>query len=124
MSYTNIDTINILWQFIDVADHYIDNGLVKEVGSGAVLAAMGTHYELNAYYNVTMANGYSFLIRNIDVKQDNHTDRNRCYTTADKSIIEIWVNNDFDYLGAGVSKHTEFGSVIKIEKENNVKTTN
>ncbi len=114
-SYTNIDTINILWEYIDIEDYYVDNGIVKESSTGAMLVAMGTYYELDSYYNITFENGTEIYVKNIDVKADEHTDERNCYTIADDTIIEIWVTNDFDYLLAGISKHTKFGSVVKIE---------
>jgi hypothetical protein len=77
---------------------------------------MGTHYELDEYYNVTFEDGTTIYVKNIDIKAPEHTDINNCYTTADNSIIEMWVTNDFDYLWAGISKHTKFGSVTRIEE--------
>jgi hypothetical protein len=115
-SYTNIDTINILWEYIDVQDYYIDNGIVKESATGAILVAMGTHYELDQYYMITFSNGFEIYVKNIDVKAEEHTDQNNCYTTSDNTIIELWVTNEFDYLSAGISKYTDFGSVVKIER--------
>jgi hypothetical protein len=104
-----------LWEYIDIEDYYVDNGIVKESSTGAMLVAMGTYYELDSYYNITFENGTEIYVKNIDVKADEHTDERNCYTIADDTIIEIWVTNDFDYLLAGISKHTKFGSVVKIE---------
>jgi hypothetical protein len=115
-SYTNIDTINILWQYIDIQDYYVSNGVVRESSTGAILVAMGTYYEVDQYYNVTFEDGTTIFVKNIDIKAPEHTDINNCYTTADNSIIEIWVTNDFEYLWAGISKHTKFGSVTRIEE--------
>jgi hypothetical protein len=113
-SYTNLDTVNILWEYIEVGDIYFENGLAKEVSSGAVLVAMGTQYVEGAYYTVTFNNAYELYVKNIDVKAPEHTDSNNCYTVADNSVVELWVNNDFKYLWAGISKHTEFGNVVSI----------
>ena len=115
-SYTNIDTINILWEYIDVSDIYRENGLVKESSTGAILVAMGTTYELDTYYYVTFENGTQVYVKNIDVKADEHTDSYNCYTTHDSSIVEFWVTNEFDYLSAGISKHTDFGTITEIKK--------
>jgi hypothetical protein len=105
-----------LWEYIDVSDIDTSNGIVKESSTGAILVAMGTHYEVDEYYNVTFEDGTKIYVKNIDIKAPEHTDKNNCYTTADNSIIETWVTNQFDYLSAGISKHTKFGSVTRIEE--------
>ncbi len=115
ISYTNIDTISIAWEYIEVGDIYVENGLVKETSTGAILVAMGTYYP-QSYYTVVMENGYELYVKNADVKAPEHTDINDCYTISDNSIVEIWVTNDFEYLWAGISKHTEFGSVVEIKE--------
>ena len=115
-SYTNIDTINILWEYIDIEDYYVDNGIVKESSTGAILAAMGTNYNIDQYYNLTFENGTKIFVKNIDIKADEHTDNKNCYTTHDSTLVEIWVTNDFDYLEAGISKHTEFGAITEIKE--------
>lgn len=115
-SYTNIDTINILWQYIDIQDYYVSNGVVRESSTGAILVAMGTYYEVDQYYNVTFEDGTNIFVKNIDIKAPEHTDQNNCYTTSDNTIVELWVTNEFDYLSAGISKYTKFGSVIRIEE--------
>jgi hypothetical protein len=114
VSYTNIDSIEILWDYIEVGNIYIENGLVKESGTGAILVAMGTYYPQDYYY-ITMENGRELYVKNVDIKAPEHTDYTNCYTTADDSIIEIWVTNEFKYLWAGISKHTEFGTVVEIK---------
>jgi hypothetical protein len=115
-SYTNIDTINILWEYIEVGDIYSENGLIKETSTGATLVAMGTQYELDQYYMITFSNGFEIYVKNIDVKAEEHTDINNCYTTSDNTIVEFWVDNNFLYLSAGISKYTDYGTVVKIEE--------
>ncbi len=115
VSYTNIDTISIAWEYIEVGDIYVENGLVKESSTGAVLVAMGTQYP-QSYYTIVMENGYELYVKNVDIKAPEHTDSTNCYTTADQSIVEIWVTNEFEYLWAGISKHTEFGGVVEIRE--------
>ncbi len=113
-SYTNVDTINILWEYIEVGDIYYQNGIVRESDTGAMLVALGTTYTEGSYYNVEFEDGTIIYVKNIDIKAPEHTDTTNCYTTADNSVVELWVTNDFDYLSAGISKYTEFGSIVGI----------
>ena len=114
-SYTNIDTINILWEYIDIENYYIDNGIVRETSTGATLVAMGTQYQLDQYYMITFSNGFEIYVKNIDVKADEHT-VDGCYTYADNTVVEFWVDNSFKYLDAGISKYTDYGTVIGIKE--------
>lgn len=100
LTYTNIDNIN-LNNFI-LNDYYVDNnGYVRENETNAIYVAMGTNYQKNNYYTITTTDNKSFKVKVVDIKSDNHT-TNKCYTTHDNSIVELWLtnkNNDFKALG-------------------------
>lgn len=100
LTYTNIDNINL--NSFNLNDFYIDNkGYVREQGTNAIYVAMGTKYQKNNYYTITTSDNQSFTVKVVDIKSDNHT-TNKCYTTHDNSIVELWLtnkNNDFKNLG-------------------------
>ena len=102
ITYTNIDTVNLNWEYIDLDNYYIDNqGMVREVGTNAIACAMGTQFIKGGYYNITLNNGMEILVKVVDTKADVHT-TNACYTTHDNSILELWLtnsNHDLRYLG-------------------------
>lgn len=102
ITYTNIDTINLNWEYIDLNDYYVDNqGMVRETGTDAISCAMGTQFTKGGYYNITLNNGMEILVKVVDTKADAHT-TNACYTTHDESILELWLTNDnqdLRYLG-------------------------
>lgn len=101
LTYTNIDNVNIDWTYIE-KNYYVDNlGYVREQNTGAIYVAMGTNYQKNNYYTITTSDNQSFTVKVVDIKSDNHT-TNKCYTTHDNSIVELWLtnkNNDFKHLG-------------------------
>lgn len=100
LTYTNIDNINL--NNFNLNNFYIDvNGYVRENGTNAIYVAMGTNYKKNNYYTITTSDNHNFKVKVVDIKSDNHT-TNKCYTTYDNSIVELWLtnrNNDFKYLG-------------------------
>nr|DAI60377.1 MAG TPA: hypothetical protein [Caudoviricetes sp.] len=100
LTYTNIDNINL--NNFKLNDFYIDvNGYVRENGTNAIYVAMATNYKKNNYYTITTSDNQSFKVKVVDIKSDNHT-TNKCYTTHDNSIVELWLtnrNNDFKHLG-------------------------
>ena len=90
ITYTNIDTINLNWEYIDLNDYYIDtNGMVREVGTDAIACAMGTQFSKGGYYNITLNDGMEVLVKVVDTKADAHT-TDACFTTHDESILELW----------------------------------
>lgn len=105
MSYTNVDLIipNWDWLHVDKSDTTIKNGVLYDQ-HGNILVAMGSYYNKGQVYEITLSNGKSFNVINHDTKANEHTNKNNCYTTSDKTIIEIWVNNDYKYLDIGVSQ--------------------
>lgn len=100
LTYTNIDNINI--NNFNLNEFYIDSkGYVRENSTNAIYVAMGSNYQKNNYYTITTSNNQSFKVKVVDIKSDNHT-TNKCYTTHDNSIVELWLtnkNNDFKALG-------------------------
>lgn len=102
ITYTNIDTINLNWDYIELNDYYIDDkGMVREVGTHAIACAMGSNYAKGGYYTITLNNGMEVLVKVVDTKADAHT-TNACFTTHDSSILELWLtnsNHDLRYLG-------------------------
>lgn len=100
LTYTNIDNINL--NNFNLNNYYIDNGgYVRENETNAIYVAMGTNYQKNNYYTITTSDNQSFKVKVVDIKSDNHT-TNKCYTTHDNSIVELWLtnkNNDFKLLG-------------------------
>lgn len=118
ITYTNIDTINLNWDYIELNDYYIDNkGMVREVGTGAIACAMGTQFSKGGYYNIILNNGMEILVKVVDTKADAHT-TNACYTTHDNSILELWLtnaNHDLRYLGNSKIKNI-FITEIKAKK--------
>lgn len=115
LTYTNIDNINL--NNFNLNDFYIDaNGYVREQETNAIYVAMGTNYQKNNYYTITTSDNQTFTVKVVDIKSDNHT-TNKCYTTHDNSIVELWLtnkNNDFKLLG----NSKVFGvSVVEIKKE-------
>ena len=117
LTYTNIDNININWNYID-SNYYINsNGFVVDKETNAIYAAMSSKYEKNAIYSITLTNDISFKIKNVDLKQDIHT-TNKCYTTHDNSIVELWITNNekLGFKSLGNSKVVNV-FVKKIEKE-------
>lgn len=102
ITYTNIDNIDLNWDYIDLDNYYIDdNGMVREVGTNAIACAMATNYNKGGYYNITLNNGTEVLVKVVDTKADTHT-TNACYTTHDNSILELWLtnsNHDLRYIG-------------------------
>lgn len=100
LTYTNIDSINL--NNFNLNEFYIDvNGYVRENETNAIYVAMGTNYQKNNYYTITTSDNQSFKVKVVDIKSDNHT-TNKCYTTHDNSIVELWLtnaNNDFKNLG-------------------------
>lgn len=108
LTYTNIDNIS-LKNFILNAWYVDSKGYVREQGTNAIYVAMATNYQKNKYYTITTSDNQTFTVKVVDTKSDNHT-TNKCYTTHDNSIVELWLtnrNNDFKNLGnsrvAGVS---------------------
>lgn len=114
MTYTNIDSVNINWDYIEVDKENLTyrNGVVREQPSGAILVAMGNEYTQGEYYEVHLSkyndNDYNeiYVVKNVDLKSNIHTNRTNCYTTYDNanSIIEPWVTDEFEYLWAGNSR--------------------
>ena len=102
ITYTNIDTINLSWDYIELDNYYIDDkGMVRETGTDAIACAMGTQFSKGSYYNITLNNGVEVFVKVVDTKADVHT-KDACYTTHDESILELWLtnkNNDLRYLG-------------------------
>lgn len=100
LTYTNIDNISL--RNFTLNAWYVDNkGYVREQGTNAIYVAMGTNYQKNNYYTITTSDNQSFTVKVVDIKSDNHT-TNKCYTTHDNSIVELWLtnkNNDFKNLG-------------------------
>lgn len=100
LTYTNIDNISL--RNFTLNAWYVDNkGYVREQGTNAIYVAMGTNYQKNNYYTITTSDNQSFTVKIVDIKSDNHT-TNKCYTTHDNSIVELWLtnkNNDFKNLG-------------------------
>lgn len=100
LTYTNIDNISL--RHFELNDFYIDaNGYVRENETNAIYVAMGTKYQKNNYYTITTSDNRTFTVKVVDIKSDNHT-TNKCYTTHDNSIVELWLtnkNNDFKNLG-------------------------
>lgn len=100
LTYTNIDNINL--NNFNLNDFYVDkNGYVRESSTNAIYVAMGTSYRKNNYYTITTSDNQTFPVKVVDIKSDNHT-TNKCYTTHDNSIVELWLtnrNNDFKQLG-------------------------
>ena len=100
LTYTNIDNINL--NNFNLNDFYVDvNGYVRENSTNAIYAAMANNYQKNNYYTITTSNNKTFTVKVVDIKSDNHT-TNKCYTTHDSSIVELWLtnkNNDFKALG-------------------------
>lgn len=100
LTYTNIDNISL--RNFTLNAWYVDNkGYVREQGTNAIYVAMGTNYQKNNYYTITTSDNQSFTAKVVDIKSDNHT-TNKCYTTHDNSIVELWLtnkNNDFKNLG-------------------------
>lgn len=100
LTYTNIDNISL--RNFNLNAWYIDSkGYVREQGTNAIYVAMGTKYQKNNYYTITTSDNQSFKVKVVDIKSDRHT-RNKCYTTHDNSIVELWLtnmNNDFKNLG-------------------------
>ena len=100
LTYTNIDNINL--NNFNLNDFYIDaKGYVRENETSAIFAAMGTKYNKNNYYTIKTSDNQTFTVKVVDIKSDNHT-TNKCYTTHDNSIVELWLtnkNNDFKILG-------------------------
>lgn len=100
LTYTNIDNINL--NNFNLNEFYIDSkGYVREQGTNAIYVAMGTKYQKNNYYTITTSNDQTFTVKVVDIKSDNHT-TNKCYTTHDNSIVELWLtnaNNGFKHLG-------------------------
>lgn len=101
ITYTNIDEIDISL-FNNLGNWYVDeNGFVREQNTGAIYCAMATNYQKNNYYTITTSDNQNFKVKVVDIKSDNHT-TNKCYTTHDNSIVELWLtnaNNDFKHLG-------------------------
>lgn len=118
ITYTNIETINLNWNYIELNDYYIDDkGMVREVGTNAIACAMGTHFSKGGYYNITLNNGVEVLVKVVDTKADAHT-TNACYTTHDNSILELWLtnsNHDLRYLGNSKVKNI---FITKIKAKN------
>lgn len=100
LTYTNIDNISL--NNFNLNSWYVDSrGFVREQGTNAIYVAMGTNYKKNNYYTITISNNQTFKVKVVDVKSDKHT-TNKCYTTHDNSIVELWLtnkNNDFKSLG-------------------------
>lgn len=100
LTYTNIDNISL--NNFKLNNWYVDDrGYVREQGTNAIYVAMGTNYAKNNYYTITTSNNQSFKVKVVDIKSDIHT-TNKCYTTHDNSIVELWLtnrNNDFKSLG-------------------------
>lgn len=100
LTYTNIDNISL--RNFTLNAWYVDNqGYVREQGTNAIYVAMGTNYKKNNYYTITTSDNQNFKVKVVDIKSDNHT-MNKCYTTHDNSIVELWLtnrNNDFKRLG-------------------------
>lgn len=100
LTYTNIDNINL--NNFNLNDFYIDTkGYVRENETNAIYVAMGTNYKKNNYYTITTSDNQTFKVKVVDIKSDNHT-TNKCYTTQDNSIVELWLtnkNNDVKALG-------------------------
>lgn len=100
ITYTNIDNISL--RHFNLNAWYVDNnGYVREQGTNAIYVAMATKYQKNNYYTITTSDNNTFTVKVVDVKSDNHT-TNKCYTTHDNSIVELWLtnkNNDFKHLG-------------------------
>lgn len=115
LTYTNIDKIKINWDYID-NNYYVDNrGYVRENGTGAIYCAMATNFVKNNYYTITTSDNQSFKVKVVDIKSDNHT-TNKCYTTHDNSIVELWLTNkNRDFKALGNSKVVGV-SVIEIKE--------
>jgi hypothetical protein len=100
LTYTNIDNISL--RNFNLNAWYVDSkGYVREQGTNAIYVAMGTNYQKNNYYTITTSDNQNFKVKVVDIKSDRHT-TNRCYTTHDNSIVELWLtnkNNDFKHLG-------------------------
>lgn len=118
ITYTNIDNINLNWDYIELDNYYIDdNGMVREFGTNAIACAMATNYQKGGYYNITLNNGTEVLVKVVDTKADVHT-TNACYTTHDNSIVELWLTNnnqDLRYLGNSKVKNI---FVVEINEKN------
>lgn len=100
LTYTNIDNISL--RNFTLNAWYVDSkGYVREQGTNAIYVAMGTNYQKNNYYTITTSDNQTFTVKVVDIKSDKHT-TNKCYTTHDNSIVELWLtnkNNDFKHLG-------------------------
>lgn len=114
LTYTNVDNISL--NNFNLNNFYVDNnGYVREQNTNAIYVAMGTNYTKNNYYTITTSNNQSFKVKVVDIKSDNHT-TNKCYTTHDNSIVELWLTNrNKDFKGLGNSKVVGV-SVVEIKE--------
>lgn len=107
MSYTNWYYVgNINYDALEVSPSEMyrdDNGFVREDTTGAYIVAMGTFYDTQSYYDITLSNGNTYLTKVVDVKANEHTDASNCYTTADDTIAEVAVWGNFKYSDIGIS---------------------
>lgn len=107
MSYTNWAYVgNINYQALEVSPNELyrdDNGFIREKETNAYIIALGTYYNTQQYYNVTLSNNKTYLTKMVDVKADIHTDSTNCYTTADNTIAEVAVYGEFKYSTIGIS---------------------
>ena len=103
LTYTNIDSISL--RNFNLNTWYVDSkGYVREQGTNAIYVAMATNYQKNNYYTITTSDNQTFKVKVVDIKSDNHT-TNKCYTTHDNSIVELWLtNNNKDFKTLGNSK--------------------
>lgn len=114
LTYTNIDNISL--KNFNLNTWYVDNkGYVREQQTNAIYVAMGTNYQKNNYYTITTSDNQTFKVKVVDIKSDNHT-TNKCYTTHDNSIVELWLTNrNKDFKGLGNSKVVGV-SVVEIKE--------
>lgn len=114
LTYTNIDNISL--NNFNLNTWYVDSkGYVREQNTNAIYVAMGTKYQKNNYYTITTSDNQTFKVKVVDIKSDNHT-TNKCYTTHDNSIVELWLTNrNNDFKGLGNSKVVGV-SVVEIKE--------
>ena len=114
LTYTNIDNISL--NNFNLNSWYVDSrGYVREQETNAIYVAMATNYQKNNYYTITTNNDQTFKVKVVDIKSDNHT-TNKCYTTHDNSIVELWLtDNNKDFKALGNSKVVGV-SVVEIKE--------
>lgn len=102
MSYMNVD-LSYNADIYSNGYYCDDDNIAHENDTDAILVAMGSQYDYGQYYEVTISNYGTVIVKKVEEK--GHTQNNEGYIGPNGDSVELMVCDGFDPNGAGKSSN-------------------